>query len=109
MKNKELMEKEIKQIKGMLNSINNIANQDGSITDDEFTILKLIEQELGKYQELLKKALAHPDDEISIETKKQLRQYKKKIFEHARNIAASDGRFYEDEWHILEKLYEILD
>jgi hypothetical protein len=108
MKNKELMEKELNRIEEILTSINEIAQKDGTITDDEKAILEMIDRDLKEYQKILSKELSH-GGEISTTTLNTLRKYKNKIFEHARNIAASDGRFYEDEWHILEKLHELVE
>ena len=83
------------------------AKKDGTITPDEYDILKQLSFDVAEYTMALEDA--QKDGIIDGTEKEQLLALKTKLLDNAREVANADGVVTADELALLEKLAEVLD
>lgn len=85
----------------------NKALEDGHISEDEHSLLKLVSENYGIYDKALGDALE--DGIIDAKEERKLRDIRKKIYEEALITALSDGIITEEERKILKILKKSSD
>jgi tellurite resistance protein len=79
-----------------------VAKEDGIISDDEKSFLKVVEAEIEKYKTYLGKTLE--DSKITLSEKIYLVKSRKEIIQRAIDVVREDDKVTEDEQTLLDTL-----
>ncbi|MFW9997734.1 MAG: hypothetical protein ACFFD4_37185 [Candidatus Odinarchaeota archaeon] len=99
-----IMNREIKHFREVINALYRIASRDGTITADERTLLREIENGFKEFSKTVGSALK--DGILSSDEADQLIKIQAKIIKNLKNIAAADNKITDDERAILKELVD---
>ncbi len=103
----KLIMKKISSVQRILDEINEIANQDGEVTEEEVKIINSINYHFEKYVSMLETVLE--DGKIDDFELEQIYAYEKKIVQMASSEAFTDGKISRDEKNLIESLIANLE
>lgn len=83
-----------------------IALMDDVVTEDEAVLLKTAEEQLTRFEELLRDV--YRDDVVDFDEFLRLRRARKEILEYTLHKALADGRITHDERQLLIRIIELL-